>query len=76
MAARKNGKGAVDMTPNGEESDSGSDLEPYSRQYLDGLLEKATLAFENAQARTAEEDVILLHLEDDESYVPSSQRTA
>jgi len=66
MAATENGKETTGVTSGGYESDSGSDLEPYSQEYLDDLLEKATLAFENAgaQAQRTEEEVILLHLED------------
>lgn len=69
MAAIKNGKETTEVTSSGYESDSGSDLEPYSQQYLDDLLEKATLAFETAgaQAQRTEEEEILLHLEDDGS---------
>jgi hypothetical protein len=69
MATTKKGKETTGITSSGYESDSGSDLEPYSQQYLDDLLEKATLAFENdsAQAQRTEEEVILLHLEDNSS---------
>jgi len=66
MATTKKGKETTGATSSGSESDSGSDLEPYSQEYLDDLLEKATLVFENAsaQAQRREEEEILLHLED------------
>jgi len=70
MAGLKNGKGRPNVFLNEHETDSGSDLEPYSEQYLDGLLEKATLALENAEKqakRTTEEEEEVILLQQDEN---------
>lgn len=49
------------------ESESESDLEPYSQQYLDDLLEKAVSSLESETERhITEEEVILLQQEGDE----------
>lgn len=55
--------------------DSDSDLELYSQEYLDGLLEKAQEAARagepDAQLEEHEEEVIFLEKEEEDAYVLS-----
>ncbi|KIM33277.1 hypothetical protein M408DRAFT_152151 [Serendipita vermifera MAFF 305830] len=53
---------------NDYEGDSESDLEPYSQEYLDGLLEKAASVLETkTNGQRTEEEVILLQQDDADS---------